>query len=172
MPVGVIPYTLAMDEINSQFKEKDFMPDRIILAAGTGGTLAGLIIGAQMLDLDIDIVGITVSKSADDLKNEVKNLIDRTVDAYPEIDAFTPKINIDDSFIGAGYGVLEDGVVSSLEMFAKMEGIFLDPVYTGKAGLALIRMALAGDIASDSPTLFYHTGGEPALFTYSELRSK
>ena len=57
-------------------------------------------------------------------------------------------------------------------MFAKMEGIFLDPVYTGKAGLALIRMALAGDIPSDSPTLFYHTGGEPALFTYSELGSK
>jgi D-cysteine desulfhydrase family pyridoxal phosphate-dependent enzyme len=172
MPIGVIPYAVAMDELNKQFKEKDFMPDRIILAAGTGGTLAGLIIGAQILDLDIDILGITVSKSADDLKSEVKNLIDRTVETYPEIDSFKPKINIDDSFIGKGYGVLEDGVVSSLEMFAKMEGIFLDPVYTGKAGLALIRMALAGDIKSDSPTLFYHTGGEPAIFTYSELRSK
>jgi D-cysteine desulfhydrase family pyridoxal phosphate-dependent enzyme len=172
MPVGVVPYAVAMDELNKQFEEKDFMPDHIILAAGTGGTLAGMIIGVHMLGLDIDIVGITVSKSADDLTKEVKDLIDRTVKTYPEIESFTPRINIDDSFIGKGYGVLEDGVVSSIEMFAKMEGIFLDPVYTGKAGLALIRMALAGDIKSDSPTLFYHTGGEPALFTYSELRSK
>ncbi|MFW9787703.1 MAG: 1-aminocyclopropane-1-carboxylate deaminase/D-cysteine desulfhydrase [Candidatus Thorarchaeota archaeon] len=170
MPVGVVPYAVAMDELNKQFKENDFLPDRIILAAGTGGTLAGLIIGAHMLDLDIDIVGITVSKSAEDLTKEVKDLIERTVETYPEIDSFTPKIMVDDSFIGKGYAVLEDGVVSSLEMFAKMEGIFLDPVYTGKAGLAMIRMALAGDIVSDSPTLFYHTGGEPALFTYPELR--
>jgi 1-aminocyclopropane-1-carboxylate deaminase/D-cysteine desulfhydrase-like pyridoxal-dependent ACC family enzyme len=161
-----------MDELNTQFKENDFFPDRIVLAAGTGGTLAGLIIGAKMLDLEIDIVGITVSKSAEDLTKEVKDLIDRTVDTYPEIDSFKPKIHVDESFIGEGYAVLEDGVVSSLEMFAKMEGIFLDPVYTGKAGLALIRMALAGDIPSDSPTLFYHTGGEPALFTYSELSQK
>ncbi len=63
-------------------------------------------------------------------------------------------------------------MVSAIEMFSKMEGIFLDPVYTGKAGLALIRMALAGDIAPDSPTLFYHTGGEPALFTYPDLGHK
>lgn len=54
-------------------------------------------------------------------------------------------------------------------MFAKMDGIILDPVYTGKAGFALIRMALAGDISADTPTLFYHTVGQPALFSYSEL---
>lgn len=172
MPVGVVPYAVAMDELNKQFQENSFVADRIIVAAGTGGTLAGLILGAHILELDIDIIGITVSKSAEDLKKEVSDLIDRTVETYPEVDPFKPKINVDESFIGKGYGVLEDGVVSAIEMFAKMEGIFLDPVYTGKAGLALIRMALAGDIPSDSPTLFYHTGGEPALFTYSELGSK
>jgi D-cysteine desulfhydrase len=53
-------------------------------------------------------------------------------------------------------------------MFAKMEGIILDPVYTGKAGLSLIRMALSGEIASDTPTLFWHTGGEPALYAYCD----
>jgi 1-aminocyclopropane-1-carboxylate deaminase/D-cysteine desulfhydrase-like pyridoxal-dependent ACC family enzyme len=125
-----------------------------------------------MLDLDIDIVGITVLSPADEVKMRVKDLIERTIKTYPEIESFEPKINVDDSFIGKGYRQLEDGVVTSIEMFAKMEGIFLDPVYTGKAGMALIRMTLAGDIASDSPTLFYHTGGEPALFTYSELGQK
>jgi D-cysteine desulfhydrase family pyridoxal phosphate-dependent enzyme len=172
MPVGVVPYALAMDELNVQFKANNFFPDRIIVSTGTGGTLAGMILGAHMLDLDIDIVGITVLSPADEVKMRVKDLIERTIKTYPEIESFEPKINVDDSFIGKGYRQLEDGVVTSIEMFAKMEGIFLDPVYTGKAGMALIRMTLAGDIASDSPTLFYHTGGEPALFTYSELGQK
>ena len=172
MPVGVVPYALAMEELNTQFQAKSYFPDRIIVAVGTGGTLAGLILGEHILDLDIDVVGISVSKSADVVKNEVRDLITRTVETYPEIDSFEPKIIVDDSFIGKGYGVLEDGVVSAIEMFAKMDAVFLDPVYTGKAGLALIRMALAGDIPSDSSTLFYHTGGEPALFIYSELGKK
>jgi 1-aminocyclopropane-1-carboxylate deaminase/D-cysteine desulfhydrase-like pyridoxal-dependent ACC family enzyme len=172
MPVGVVPYAVAMDELKTQFEESKIFPDRILVATGTGGTLAGLILGAHMLDLDIDIVGITVINPADEVTERVQDLIDRTVQTYPEIETFKPKINVDDSFIGKGYRQLEDGIVSALEMFAKMEGIFLDPVYTGKAGLAVIRMALAGDIASDSLTLFYHTGGEPALFTYSELGQK
>ncbi len=172
MPIGVVPYAVAMDELNNQFKENNIHPDRIILAVGTGGTLAGLILGAHMLDLDTEIIGITVAKPADEVEEEVKDLIERTVQLYPEIDSFKPMITVDDSFIGKGYAQLEDGVVSSMEMFAKNEGIFVDPVYTGKAALALIRMALAGDIASDSQTLFYHTGGEPALFTYSELGQK
>ena len=169
MPVGVIPYAKAMEELKEQFKPYNTFPEKMVVAVGTGGTQAGMIIGAHMLNLDVDIIGITVSESADEMKTKIKNLIDRTVETYPEIGPFTPKIHVDDSFLGKGYGVLEDGIVTSLEMFAKMEGIILDPVYTGKAGLALMRMALAGDIDADTPTLFYHTGGQPALFTYSEL---
>ena len=172
MPVGVIPYAVAMEEMQTQFKENNFFPDRIIVATGTGGTLAGLILGAHLLELDIDIVGITVISPAEEVKERVQDLIERTIKTYPEIEPFSPKINVDDSFIGKGYRQLDDGVISALEMFAKMDGIFLDPVYSGKAGLGLIRMALAGDIAPNSPTLFYHTGGEPALFTYSELGRK
>ncbi|MFW9816489.1 MAG: 1-aminocyclopropane-1-carboxylate deaminase/D-cysteine desulfhydrase, partial [Candidatus Thorarchaeota archaeon] len=169
MPVGVIPYAKAMEELKDQFMVHDTFPEKLLVAVGTGGTHAGMIIGANMLDLDVDIIGITVSESAEEMQTKVKNLIERTVETYPEIGSFKPKIHIDDSFIGKGYGILEDGVVSAIEMFAKMEGIILDPVYTGKAGLALIRMALAGDINTDTPTLFYHTGGQPALFTYEEL---
>ncbi len=168
-PVGVIPYALAMQELKTQFDEYNTFPEKIIVAMGTGGTQAGLIIGAHMLELDVDIIGITVSESAEESKERIQNLIERTIETYPEIGSFKPKITIDDSFIGKGYGILEDGVVSAIEMFAKMDGIILDPVYTGKAGLALIRYALAGDISANTPTLFYHTGGQPALFTYSEL---
>ena len=168
-PVGVVPYAVAMQELKNQFDEHNVFPDKILVAIGTGGTLAGMIIGAHMLDLDVDITGITVLNSADESTERVRDLIERTIDKYPEIGSFKPKISIDDSFIGKGYGELEDGVVSAIEMFAKMDGIILDPVYTGKAGLALLRMALAGDITPETSTLFYHTGGQPALFSYSEL---
>ncbi len=171
MPIGVVPYAVAMEELNTQLKEMQFFPERIIVAVGTGGTQAGLLLGAHMLDLDIEIVGITVLSPKEEVEERVQDLIERTIQKY-ELDSFKPKIIIDDNFMGKGYAILDDAVVSAIEMFAKMDGIFLDPVYTGKAGLALIRMALAGDIASDSPTLFYHTGGEPALFTYSELGQK
>ncbi len=168
-PVGVVPYAVAMQELKTQFDEHNVFPDKILIAIGTGGTLAGMIIGAHMLDLDVDIIGITVLNSADESTERVHDLIERTIDKYPEIESFKPKISIDDSFIGKGYGKLEDGVVSAIEMFAKMDGIILDPVYTGKAGLALLRMALSGDITPETLTLFYHTGGQPALFSYSEL---
>ncbi|MFW9794545.1 MAG: 1-aminocyclopropane-1-carboxylate deaminase/D-cysteine desulfhydrase [Candidatus Thorarchaeota archaeon] len=168
-PVGVVPYAVAMQELKTQFEEHNTFPEKIIVAMGTGGTQAGLIVGAHMLNLDVDIIGITVSRSAEESTERVQDLIERTVDTYPEIGSFKPKITIDDSFIGKGYAELEDGVVSAIEMFAKMDGIILDPVYTGKAGLALLRYALAGDISPDTPTLFYHTGGQPALFSYAEL---
>ncbi|MHA2234784.1 MAG: 1-aminocyclopropane-1-carboxylate deaminase/D-cysteine desulfhydrase, partial [Candidatus Thorarchaeota archaeon] len=170
MPVGVVPYAVAMGELKNQFEEHEAVfPEKMIVAMGTGGTLAGLIIGAHMLDLETDIVGITVSASAEESTKRVRDLVERTVDTYPEIGSFKPKIHIDEKFIGKGYGELEDGLVTSIEMFAKMEGIILDPVYTSKAGLALIRLGLAGDISADTPTLFYHTGGQPALFSYPEL---
>lgn len=86
--------------------------------------------------------------------------------AFPEIGDFEPDIKIDDSFLGKGYGIVDDSVRTSVDMFARMDAIVLDPVYTGKAGVALMRMALNGGIPHNSSTLFYHTGGQPALFAY------
>ncbi len=169
MPVGTIPYAIAMEELLAQVKAEQFVPGKILVPTGTGGTLAGIIVGAHMLDLDIDIIGVSVLSDAETTKDRVGNLISRIIDEYPEVGAFKPKINVDDSFIGEGYGILSDGVKTTLDMFAKMDGIILDPVYTGKAGLALIRMALNGDIAHDTPTVFWHTGGQPALYAYPEL---
>jgi D-cysteine desulfhydrase family pyridoxal phosphate-dependent enzyme len=169
MPVGTIPYAIAMEELLSQTKKEEFMPKKIIIPTGTGGTLAGIILGAHILDLDIDIIGISVLSDTETTTSRVQNLISRIIDEYPEVSSFKPKIKVDDSFIGEGYGILSDGVKTTLDMFAKMDGIILDPVYTGKAGLGLMRMALNGDIPHDCPTVFWHTGGQPALYAYPEL---
>lgn len=169
MPVGVISYAVAMEELHIQTKKEGFTPDKIFLPVGTGGTLAGLIIGAHMLDLDTDIIGVTVLSEAEEVKDRVLNQIERVIDIYPEVESFKPRIHIDDTFLEPGYGILTDGVRTAIDTFAKMDGIFLDPVYTGKAGLALMRMAMNGDIKSDANTVFWHTGGSPALFAYPEL---
>ncbi|TFG31577.1 D-cysteine desulfhydrase family protein [Candidatus Thorarchaeota archaeon] len=169
MPIGVISYAAAMEELQTQTKKEGFTPDKILVSVGTGGTLAGLIIGAHMLDLDVDIIGVSVLSEADIVQDRVRNQIDRVIDLYSEVKYFEPKINIDDTFLEPGYGILTEGVRTAIDTFAKMDGIFLDPVYTGKVGLALMRMAMNGDIKANEKTVFWHTGGSPALFAYPEL---
>jgi D-cysteine desulfhydrase family pyridoxal phosphate-dependent enzyme len=169
MPVGTFGYVNAMVELRTQCEETGFFPERIITAAGTGGTLAGMYIGAKVAELGADIVGISVSRDAKESEGQIREMVSRTLQEYPTLtEPFDPPVSIDERFVGEGYGILDDGVRSAVQMFAKMEGVLLDHVYTGKAGLALIRMALAGEIESDSPTLFWHTGGQPALFATGE----
>jgi L-cysteate sulfo-lyase len=155
MPQGSFGYANAILELKEQMETWRFSPERIILPAGTGGTLAGMSLGVELADLDIEIVGITVLEEAHELEAKVNDLISRTLDSYPNY--FTQprtKITINDTFLEDGYGVFTSGCMSAIEMFAKMEGILLDPIYTAKAGLGLMRMALAGEIEPDSTTLF------------------
>ncbi len=173
MPLGVIAYADAVLELRDQMENWDFEPDRIIVAASTGSTLAGLILGADIAALDAEIIGISVLSDGRTLQDRVAGLIDRTVKQYPQFfNAPKRKIQVDDRFLDEGYGVLTEGCKSAIEIFAKMEGIVLDPVYTGKAGLSLVRMALSGEIAHDTRTLFWHTGGEPALYAYADQMCK
>jgi len=169
MPAGTIAYANAMFELKEQIERIDSKPEKIIVAAGTGGTLAGLILGAHAAELDVDIIGISVISEAEALEERTRDLIQRTIETYPShFETFNPSIRIDDQFLGEGYGIMSDGVRSAIEMYAKMDAILLDPVYTAKAGLALMRMALSGELDSDTSTLLWHTGGTPEIFTHAE----
>lgn len=170
MPVGTLGYVNAMVELKTQCEDSGFIPERIIVAIGTGGTLAGMLIGAKVAELDLDVVGVTVLHNAQTTEDRVREMVSRTLHDYPAVlDSFEPEVIVDDRFVGEGYGKLDDGVRSAIQMFAKMEGVVLDPVYTGKAGLALLRMALSGELSSDTPTLFWHTGGQPITFVTGDV---
>ena len=169
MPLGSIAYAESMFELKDQMETWNFNPEKIIVAAGTGGTLAGMILGAHAAELDVEIVGVSVVSKAPELEERVKDLIDRSIIDYSQyFESFEPKITIDDQFLGEGYGLMSDASRSAIEMFAKLEGILLDPIYTAKAGTALIRMALTGELERNTPTLFWHTGGTPELYTHAE----
>ncbi len=169
MPLGTIAYVEAMNELKEQMDIWNFHPQKIIVAAGTGGTLAGMLLGAHVADLDVGIIGVSVISEASELEDRVIALIDRTINDYPQyFEAYKPKITIDDRFLAERYGVMTVNDKSAIEMFAKMEGILLDPVYSSKAGIALIRMALSGDLSRKTKTLFWHTGGQPELYAHAD----
>ncbi len=169
MPLGSLAYAEAMFELKDQMETWNFNPKKIVVAAGTGGTLAGMLLGAHVAELDVEIVGVSVVSKAPELEERVKDLIERSIHDYPQyFESFKPKITIDDQFLGEGYGLMSDASRSAIEMFAKLEGILLDPIYTAKAGTALIRMALTGDLDRMTPTLFWHTGGNPELYTHAD----
>jgi D-cysteine desulfhydrase len=165
MAVGCVSYAVAMEELRQQMQSQNVEFSKILIPVGTGGTHAGMLVGAQLLGIDTEVIGIAVAADARATEERIRDLVDKMVSVY-SLEPFEPDIRVDDSFLGKGYAKVDDSVRSALEMFAKMDAIILDPVYTGKAGVALMRMALNGDIAPGEPTLFYHTGGQPALFAF------
>jgi D-cysteine desulfhydrase len=78
------------------------------------------------------------------------------------------EVLIDDGYIGDGYAVLGDPEREAIHLFARYEGLVLDPVYTGRAAAGLIDLIREGHINEDEQILFWHTGGTPALFAYAQ----
>jgi D-cysteine desulfhydrase family pyridoxal phosphate-dependent enzyme len=152
--LGVLGYVAAAQEIQEQL---DQPVDRIVCAAGSGGTVAGLAIGA-----DTPITAVSVSRD----KARTRERIELAAGlAAKELDVDPPKlhhVDIDDSALGDGYGVPNDDVWSALRLFARTEGIVLDPVYTGKAAAALVAGVRPGETV-----VFVHTGGVPANYGYA-----
>lgn len=167
-PLGCLGYVAAMEELKNQMIEQDLRFDKIIVPVGTGGTFAGMILGAYVSGIESEIIGISAMAEEHVVVKNVTDIIERMKKKYPAIvGSKTPEINIDDRYLGTGYQDVTSGVSSAIDMFGKMDAILLDPIYTGRAGLALMRMALSGEINSKEHILFYHTGGTASLSAYA-----
>jgi D-cysteine desulfhydrase family pyridoxal phosphate-dependent enzyme len=152
--LGALGYVECAREILAQART-DF--GAIVVASGSGGTLAGLAAGLGGAGWRGRLVGVSVSAPAAEMHGRVAALV---ADLPGEPAVFT----IEDRFYGSSYGVPTKAGGDAIRLFARTEGVFLDPVYTGKAAAALIALApeLTGDV------LFLHTGGFPALFAHEE----
>jgi len=160
-PVGVQGYIQAMQELRDQ----NLQPDWIVLASSSGGTQAGLVLGAKQTGFQGRILGISVDKSADELMQTIMALANQTA-AWLGIDK---KIESEDVLVNgvycqAGYGILQPVEAEAIRLFARTEGILLDPVYTGRAAAGLIDLIRKGFFSPNETVLFWHTGGIPALF--------
>ncbi len=178
-PLGASAYALAVKEFIEQMKSNEVMekpPDWIVFPTSSGGTQAGLVLGAQVFGYAGKILGISVDEQADVLKNRVTSLANQTAELLREQIIITGEdVLVNDEFIGKGYGIPDEPEIEAIRLFARHEGLLLDPVYTARAAGGLVSLIRKGFFKSlggeESSVLFWHTGGTPALLVdkYMEL---
>ena len=159
---GATAYTFAMKELLDQ----NYQPDWIIFASSSAGTQAGLVVGARLFGFKGKILGISVDETEADLKAHVASLASETADFLGEKINFLPQdIMVSADYLGGGYGVMGVPEIEAMRLFARQEGLLLDPVYTGRAAAGLIDLIRKGFFKREENVLFWHTGGTPALFS-------
>lgn len=166
-PEGIAGYVLATAEMMDQFVEQDIAPSRLFVSIGSGGTYCGLVLGERNLKPCYKVTGISVSRPRDYLLESTiaaTNIAHRAL-GLPEAPDVA-MLNISDAYIGDHYGALTDAAREAIQLVAKLEGVFLDPVYSGKGMSGLIGQIRSGEISRDETVVFVHTGGSPALFAY------
>lgn len=163
--LGVYAYAKAMEELHLQ----DSCFDRIIFASSSGGTQAGLILGAYLSGFEGQILGISVDEKESDLQARIAKLVNSTAQWLGvEFNIEPDTVSVDAGYLGEGYAKVGNLEREAIRDFAQLEGILLDPVYTGRAAGGLMSLIRRGEIEGDERVLFWHTGGTPAIFVYGE----
>ena len=170
--LGCIGYVSAAVEICSQLQSLNLNPDILLCATGCGVTQAGLLVGFKLMGLNCRLYGITVSRSRDECIAYIKQLINETEDVLGlDSRVKNDEIFVFDEYIGEGYSVPTSEGIDAIRLVAQTEGIFLDPIYTGKAMAGLTDLVKKDLIGSDNTVIFLHTGGSPSIFSNSTIIS-
>jgi L-cysteate sulfo-lyase len=167
--LGAVGWVAAADELTNQLKENDIHAQHVVLANGGGGTHAGLALGLKYLKADCDVIGISVLNKRDAATAAVIEHTDATASFLGlDVKVSPDELQINDSYVGEGYGIPTKECIDAIRLVAQTEGIFLDPVYTGKAMAGLIDLVNKRYFKSEDTIVFIHTGGIPALFAYHD----
>lgn len=161
-PTGAYGYTFAMEEVAQQLPQA---PDWIVFGTSSGGTHAGLTLGSRLFYPKSKVLGISIDESVADLKRNVSALATQAAHKLGATLSFSgDDILANDDYCKAGYGVFGDGEKEAISLFAGLEGQLLDPVYTGRAAAGMIDLIRKGVLKKGETVLFWHTGGQVALF--------
>jgi 1-aminocyclopropane-1-carboxylate deaminase/D-cysteine desulfhydrase-like pyridoxal-dependent ACC family enzyme len=161
-PLGAAAFVDAIAELAEQIDP----PDAIVHATSSGGTQAGLVAGCALAGWKTRVIGISADDSSSSLAREVRGIlagVGTLLGFAPDRFVDSPVV-VDDRFVGAGYGVSTAESAEAMDLAAKTEALFLDPTYTAKAMAGLIARVRQGDFDQDDTVLFWHTGGQVALF--------
>ncbi len=160
-PTGALGYAFAVEEFLAQGVRADW----IVFASSSGGTQAGLVLGQRLFGYAGKILGISVDEPQTVLQERVARLAGETSEKFGQRLSFEPDdILVNADYCTAGYGVLTEAEKEAIRLFAQTEGLLLDPVYTGRAAAGLLDLIRKGFFGKDEVVLFWHTGGQPALF--------
>ena len=163
-PTGAIGFARGVAEVATA----GLKPDVIVHSTSSGGTQAGLIAGCALFGLRARVIGISADDPPSTLAPVVTAILTgvaATLGAKPSSVGLDRDLEIDDRWVGEGYGVPTPDSRDATELLARREGIVLDPVYTAKAMAGLLGRIRAGDFARDETILFWHTGGVPGYFS-------
>jgi pyridoxal phosphate-dependent enzymes, D-cysteine desulfhydrase family len=166
--LGAAAYAAAMAELEQQREVQSVSFDRILFASSSGGTQAGMVVGAALSALrGGQVLGVSVDLAETELKSLVAGLATETAAllATPRVYA-AADIHVNADYLGEGYAVLGEREREAIGLFAQLEGVLLDPVYTGRAAAGMLDLIRRRVIGRDETLLFWHTGGQPALFAY------
>lgn len=167
--LGAVGYVAAMHELAEQLTARDLPPfDYIVFASSSGGTHAGMALGAAHLGWPTQVLGISVDAEKLALTGGVAEIANACGDLLGLPTRLTPTdIHATADYLGGGYAVLGDAEKHAIHTFARRAALLLDPVYTGRAAAGLLDLIHKQVIAPGSRVLFWHTGGAPALFAYN-----
>jgi D-cysteine desulfhydrase len=167
--IGAVGYVLAMQEMLDQAKALNVNFDAIVFATSSGGTQAGLVVGARRAGYTGRILGISVDQVKGDFvpkMTEIANAVASRIDL--EAMFSDEDFEVNDHYLGQGYGIMGAPERDAIRRMAQSEGLLIDPVYTGRAMAGLVDLIRKSEFRSDQNVLFWHTGGTPALFAYSK----
>jgi len=160
-PTGALGYVFAMEEYSGQNVPCDWM----VFASSSGGTQSGLMLGSKVFGYQGKILGISIDEPQQVLQKKVAKLATETSKKLgPRIEFDPQEVLVNADYATPGYGVLTGVEREAIKLFAKYEGLLLDPVYTGRAAAGLIDLIRKGYFKKGETVLFWHTGGQPALF--------
>ncbi|HHL21506.1 MAG TPA: D-cysteine desulfhydrase [Aliiroseovarius sp.] len=165
-PTGALGYVNAALELVAQANERGLVIDRLVHATGSSGTQAGLVTGLCAMNARIPVLGIGTRAPREKQEQMVHDLACRTAEKLgcPGVVAREDVVANTD-YVGEGYGLPTEAGIEAIRMFSELEGILLDPVYSGKGAAGLVDLARKGEFKGET-VVFLHTGGSAGLFGY------
>ncbi len=163
--LGAVAYASTIIEISRQSQALGFRPAAIVHCTGSGGTQAGLVVGASSELPATQIVGIDIDAEPERVRSDVVRLAQSAADLL-EVGCDTQTVEVVAGHAGPAYGVVHEATREALQLAGTLEGLALDPVYSAKGLAGLLSLARAGRWTRDDDVIFIHTGGTPALFAY------
>jgi D-cysteine desulfhydrase len=168
--LGAISFIDAVAELDQQNNGREF--SHVVFASSSGGTHAGLILGKQIYNKTFELVGINIDKDTNatlPFDQQIIELVNSTAKFIGLDFTFSKdQLILNSDYVGDGYGVVGPQENEAIALTAKLEGVLLDPVYTGRAMSGLIHLIRSGKLGKRDQVLFWHTGGAPSLFAYAD----
>ncbi|MET0532258.1 MAG: pyridoxal-phosphate dependent enzyme, partial [Microvirga sp.] len=164
--LGAMGYVVCAREILAQSLDMGLSFTDFVVASGSAGTHAGLLLGFTAANANVPLTGINVRRPRAEQEGTVHKLAAEAA-AFAGLPAPSRESVVAlDEWVGPGYSIPTDEMVEAVRLFARHEGVLLDPVYTGKAAAGLVGLIRRKHFKQNAKILFVHTGGAPSLFAY------